>query len=544
MIIFLIFIFHSLLYSQKINEFKIVNNKPESSWIEIYNDKKTDVSLDDVVFSNNSNSITLKKIFVPSKSFVLLCKNKNELLKKYNLDSDKVFEIDFPDFSDNKNTLKLYTNDLIIDSIFFDKANFDEKKSIERVNILEPNSEKNWKNSIAKYGSTPLKENSVMVVDFNISILNIDYDGEYVSIIFENNGNQKLEEFDFYFYFDWNFNKQIEENEVIFSQLNLEIEEVLNLKFKLEEITDINNIFGLTKVAAKIVNDYDEKDLDDYLEKIINIPPIPSSILFNEIMYEPADKQSEYIELFNTSNFDININKLSFHDLNNADKKLPFISDDYILKSKNYLVISSDSTILKNFKDIIDVNKTIIVNKSLSLNNTGDNLYLKWNNSKVIDSVFYLNTWHSENTLNTKGVSLEKKGIVLESNRKDNWTSSSNPFGGSPTMQNTVIPQDDGRYGLIFEKNPFSFVENDFVKISYFCPYPNSSINLSLFDKNGLKLGVIKELGKGGYSGEIHWNGKINNKVLPTGSYIMYFECINADTQELFIDKELFVIVN
>lgn len=245
-----------------------------------------------------------------------------------------------------------------------------------------------------------------------------------------------------------------------------------------------------------------------------------------------------------SSNFDIEFSKFSIHDAVNMSKILPFISNNYIFRSKEYLVIASDSSILSSFKDIVDVNKIIILNKSLSLNNVNDDLYLKWDNDKVIDSVKYYNSWHSENVLNTKGVSLEKKGLILESNRKENWTSSSNVFGGTPTLQNTVIPQDNGKYGLQLEKNPFSFIENDFMKISYFCPYPNSIVNLSIFDKNGLKLGVIYELGKGGFSGEIHWNGKIKNKSLPTGSYILYFECVNADTQELFVDKELFVIAN
>jgi len=97
---------------------------------------------------------------------------------------------------------------------------------------------------------------------------------------------------------------------------------------------------------------------------------------------------------------------------------------------------------------------------------------------------------------------------------------------------------------LKLPKNPFSFIENDLIKISYFSPYQNSIINLSIYDKNGLKIGVISELDRGAYSGEIKWNGKIKNKSLTTGSYILYLECVNADTQELYIDKELFVIVN
>lgn len=541
-ILFILFSFS--VNAQIINEYKFFDNNPNLEWIEIYNENNYEAVLENWTISNSNQIITLPKILIPEKSYIILARKKSEVIKKYNLDSEKVFEFSLKDAVGTNDFLALKYKDELIDSIFYDTNWFNSLKSIERVDISKPFNKVKWKNSISKFGATPLKENSVKLVDFNISILNIDYDGTYLNITIENNGNLKLEKFDFYIYFDWDFDKVIEDDEIIYSQLGLEIENTLNFKYKLEDILDIKDIFGLAKIAAKVVNDDDEKDLDDYYETIINIPPNQGSILFNEIMYDPNSNQCEYIELYNSSNFDIEFSKFSIHDAVNMSKILPFISNNYIFRSKEYLIIASDSSILSSFKDIVDVNKIIILNKSLSLNNVNDDLNLKWDNDKVIDSVKYYNSWHSENVLNTKGVSLEKKGLILESNRKENWTSSSNVFGGTPTLQNTVIPQDNGKYGLQLEKNPFSFIENDFMKISYFCPYPNSIVNLSIFDKNGLKLGVIYELGKGGFSGEIHWNGKIKNKSLPTGSYILYFECVNADTQELFVDKELFVIAN
>lgn len=544
MINFLFILFNFSINAQIINEYKFFDNNPNIEWIEIYNENNYVAVLENWTISNSNQTITLPKILIQEKSYIILARKKSEVVKKYNLDSEKVFEISLNDALGANDFLVLKYKEDLIDSVAYDSNWFNSLKSIERMDIAKPFNKDKWKNSISKLGSTPLKENSVKLVDFNISILNVEYDGTYLNIAIENNGNLKLEKFDFYIYFDWNFDKIINDDEVIYSQLGLEIANTINFKYKLEDILDIKDIFGLAKIAAKVVNDDDEKDLDDYYETIINIPPNTSSILFNEIMYDPNSNQCEYIELYNSSNFDIEFSKFSIHDAISMSKILPFISNNYIFRSKEYLVIASDSSILASFKDIVDVNKVIILNKSLSLNNINDNLYLKWNNDKVIDSAKYNNSWHSENILNTKGVSLEKKGLILESNRKENWTSSSNVFGGTPTLQNTVIPQDNGKYGLLLEKNPFSFIENDFMKISYFCPYPNSIINLSIFDKNGLKLGVIYELGKGAFSGEIHWNGKIKNKSLPTGSYILYFECVNADTQELFVDKELFVIAN
>lgn len=544
MILLIIILSFFPLKSQIINEFQPIQSDEEPEWIEIYNEKSFEVNLENLIISDAVTSKSLPSISIPANSYIIITPNKLLLLNKYNISSDKVFEFNFPTLNNDIDRILLEDEGEFVDSLSYDMVYFDYGKSIERVDSKLFHDNTNWKSSIDINGATPLKENSVKIVDFNLSIRNVEFDGTYLSVDIENNGRNLLDELDFYLYFDWNFNKEIENDEVIYSQIDLSLDEKISLKYRFEDILDINEIFGLVTVGVRIFNSYDEKKNDDYVEKIINIPPNVSSILFNEIMFDPSNESCEYIELYNPSNFDIDLVNLTFHDLSNKEKEVQSLSNKYILKSKEYLVIASDSSILSSFKDILDVEKVIITNKSLSLNNSNDELYLKWNNSKIIDSVFYNDTWHSENTLNTKGVSLEKKGLILASNEKDNWTSSSNVFGGTPTMQNTVIPQDNGKYGLILEKNPFSFVESDLIKISYFSPYQNSIINLSIYDKNGLKLGVIKELGRGAYSGEIRWDGKINNKSLITGSYILYFECINADTQELYIDKELFVIVN
>lgn len=544
MILLIIILSFFPLKSQIINEFQPIQSDEEPEWIEIYNEKNFEVNLENMIISDAVTSKSLPNISIPANSYIIVTPNKLLLLNKYNLSSDKVFEFNFPTLNNNIDRIMLEDEGEFVDSLSYDMVYFDYGKSIERVDSKVYHDNTNWKSSIDINGATPLKENSVKIVDFNLSIRNVEFDGTYLIVDIDNNGRNLLNELDFYLYFDWNFNKEIENDEVIYSQIDLSLDEKISLKYRFEDILDINEIFGLVTVGVRIVNSYDEKKNDDYVEKIINIPPNESSILFNEIMFDPSNESCEYIELYNPSNFDIDLVNLTLHDLSNKEKEVQSLSNKYILKSKEYLVIASDSSILSSFKDILDLEKVIITNKSLSLNNSNDELYLKWNNSKIIDSVFYNDTWHSENTLNTKGVSLEKKGLILASNEKDNWTSSSNVFGGTPTMQNTVIPQDNGKYGLLLEKNPFSFVESDLIKISYFSPYQNSIINLSIYDKNGLKLGVIKELGRGAYSGEVRWDGKINNKSLITGSYILYFECINADTQEMYIDKELFVIVN
>ena len=544
MIFLLTILFSYFTYSQMLSEFQPIQSESEPEWIEIYNENDFELSLENLTISDNVSSNKLSSGVIGAKSYFIITQNKQLLLSKYDLDENKVLEFNFPTLNNNTDRILLDYNGIFKDSVSYDMKNYTNGKSIERVDFQKGFSVSNWKSSIDKNNATPLKENSVRIVDFNLSILSMEYDGTYLSIQIESNGKTDLEDLDFYLYFDWNFNKEIEQNEIIYSQINLSISKFVNLKYRFEDIMDINDIFGLIKVAAKIINSYDEKKSDDYFELTINIPPNNSSILFNEIMFDPSTNQCEYIELYNTSNFDIELSNITIHDQSNKDKTLDKYTDNFILNSKDYVVIAADSTILHYFKDIIDKNKLIITNKNLSLNNSGDELYLKWDNKKIIDSVFYQESWHSENTLNTKGISLEKKGLVLESNSKENWTSSNNDLGGSPSVENTVLPQDNGKYGLKLPKNPFSFIENDLIKISYFSPYQNSIINLSIYDKNGLKIGVISELDRGAYSGEIKWNGKIKNKSLTTGSYILYLECVNADTQELYIDKELFVIVN
>ncbi|MBD3386824.1 hypothetical protein GF407_18115 [candidate division KSB1 bacterium] len=157
--------------------------------------------------------------------------------------------------------------------------------------------------------------------------------------------------------------------------------------------------------------------------------PCPyNTIVINEIMYNTTNKIEEWIELFNTSDMDIDL------------------KDWQLADGKKSIVLSESSKIIQPFQYLLVVNQPpknpdqtveIIVNDNLpELNNSGDEVKLGDPVMTVVDSIDYSHFGTSE-----KNVSLER--IRYEENSIDpaNWQFSIDSTGSTPGRLNSHSPR-------------------------------------------------------------------------------------------------------
>ncbi len=170
--------------------------------------------------------------------------------------------------------------------------------------------------------------------------------------------------------------------------------------------------------------------------------PIYKDILINEIYVDPSPivnlTTCEYIELYNKSSNPFNLSGLKLTDGSSISTLT-----SYTLFPNAYVIICPIADTAE-FSGIGCINK-LGVSSFPSLNNTGDNIYLKTALNVAIDSVNYSDTWYQDAIKKDGGYSLELINPFQNINcsQSNNWKASMDADGGSPGFINsiyTIIP--------------------------------------------------------------------------------------------------------
>ena len=160
--------------------------------------------------------------------------------------------------------------------------------------------------------------------------------------------------------------------------------------------------------------------------------PKTFDIVINEIMADPDPPVGlpdyEYLELFNKSNFPINLLnwKLKY---GNYIKAFP----DITIKPDSFLIVTSTSAkpYFTDFGKIVDFS-------SLSLLNTGTTITLLDSSNKIIHSITYTDDWYKDVNKKDGGWSLEQIDPNNPCGEASNWKASIDLSGGTPGRINSV----------------------------------------------------------------------------------------------------------
>lgn len=167
-------------------------------------------------------------------------------------------------------------------------------------------------------------------------------------------------------------------------------------------------------------------------------PVVPAfrDILINEIFADPSPQIAlpafEFVELYNNSakTFDLNGWKFSDPSSTATLSSLTFAPGEYLI-----LCNKADTSLFKPY------GKTMGVSSFPSLNNAGDNIYLKDNSGAFIDSVNYDISWYRDAVKDDGGWTLEliNPNVNMNCPIANNWIASTNSSGGTPGIQNSVF---------------------------------------------------------------------------------------------------------
>ncbi|MBI5218634.1 MAG: lamin tail domain-containing protein [Bacteroidia bacterium] len=186
-------------------------------------------------------------------------------------------------------------------------------------------------------------------------------------------------------------------------------------------ISNIRDIEG-NLISAPIVRNFSYHEIQPY------------DIVINEIMTDPSPPvqlpEIEYIELFNTTHFDIDLN--GWHiTVGSSVKTFP----QYKIAADSFLIV----TAVDNEFAFHSYGRTVGLLSSDVLTNTGATVILSNDENATISTVTYSDTWYRNNTKKDGGWSLEQIDPSNPCGGEDNWIASADLKGGTPGTKNSVF---------------------------------------------------------------------------------------------------------
>ena len=162
--------------------------------------------------------------------------------------------------------------------------------------------------------------------------------------------------------------------------------------------------------------------------------PAQYNVVIDEIMADPTPvvglPDAEWVELKNTSAFAINLQGWKLG--KPTGESGPMAS--FILPAGGYVIVCTGSAV----PSLSPFGPAISVTSFPSLNNTGDNIYLRSPQGVIIHSVNYTDDWYKNELKKNGGWTLEMIDPKNPCTGINNWKASSDPRGGTPVAVNSA----------------------------------------------------------------------------------------------------------
>jgi hypothetical protein len=258
-----------------------------------------------------------------------------------------------------------------------------------------------------------------------------------------------------------------------------------------------------------------------------------NDLYINEILYNPVVGGVDFIELYNSSNAYVQLRKC--HLYNNSSNKILhlFLTDNIVIAPHAYIVLTTDTAILKQHYSNAKQHTLIQCKKLVSLPDDGGSLMLIASNGDTLDYIEYRDDFQNKLLRNYEGYSLEKINSTNPFFAPDNWTSSA--VMATPGYENSQ-----------------QVSSTSYESKSFYCAPCHASVNLNgvndfvLLHLNPLTQGAFGSMRIFGLNGDIlanifinqllsyentfKWNGlKQNGEVLTDGIYVAVAEWWTSD---------------
>ncbi len=261
-------------------------------------------------------------------------------------------------------------------------------------------------------------------------------------------------------------------------------------------------------------------------------------VIINEIMYAPLSGMPEWIELYNSSNSNIDLKDWIIGDIA-KDEGTAITKEVLIFYQNTYLILTKDFPVFKSY--FSDISNVIQVDGFPQLNNNGDQVFIRNSSGQNIDNVHFLDSWGFQ-----KGVSLERVFPAMNSMDQSNWGLSTDRMGSTPGRKNSIYKNpalSEVKMQIVPEIfSPGGALDN-LTNIIVDLPYISSLVTCTVFNRYGRKVKDITNGKAAGSHFTLVWDGKDNSgNIMGTGRYIIYLSSFDNRSGKKSVIKKTVVL--
>lgn len=499
---------------------------PNAEFLEIYNRSDKLISTEGLMISDVSSSSSLFTGSILPREYVIVCDDANEALFS---SLGKVIPCgSLPSLNNTGDEIQLSIGNEVIDQVnysdrWYEDANkADGGWSLERIN---PNdicgSASNWRESDASMGGTPGQENSAFeeLPAPNVSIES----AQFISITsIELSFNGRLDSLNYV------ANVNSDPYGMIFREsldkgLLSSTAEFIGGQVYFIEIDSLTNCAGISS--------YD-LTYELYLHD-------SGDVVINEVLSNPRGSGSDFVELLNTSQSNINLEgwSLGYYASNDS---LPFnliSSQSKSLNAQNFIALCEDA-------DDVAINYPFTVTQNLHLMNlpsypnSEGSVILFDQLGQQMDRFDYTEDLHFSLLDDLDGVSLERLSASRASDDEGNWHSASSTENyATPGYQNSQDYANANDEAGVVLGSEFISPDNDgyqdVVNINYNFPSAGYSMTVRVFNDRGVEIKTVASNQLIGATGSFTWDGTNNNgEKAATGIHIILAEAFNLKNEK------------
>ncbi len=502
---------------------------PKLDFIELHN--RTSHILELTQIQINDGYFDRQVIIYPD-SFIIVTDADNPPLNFFAFPNTE-FMIDFPALTEDGTEIFLTGMDGILDYVHYSKSYYNNPDaeeggySMERINPDDPcSSTDNWSACTNSSGTSAGRRNSVFDLspdtDAPEMVFIIGVSDSLIALYF----NEPLEESSLS-NIGWIVNGEIQNdfNPTIIGDENnallLHYEDMIPgviYRFELvgiadcwgNEINQIQNQFGIAQPAQ--VGD----------------------LIINEVLYNPKDGGSDFVEIYNNSPRIISLKDWSISDATNGEMntldKIALLNT--LLFPGEYLVITKETSTLQGIYPLTHTDRLLEV-KGIPDFSSDDEVFLITPDSLVSDHFIYDESLQYQLLTSFDGVSLERISFDRPSSDITNWHSAAESVGfatpGYLNSQSEMSLGTDESFEVETEIfSPDNDGYNDVTTFSYKMTESGFAGDIRIYDSEGRFVRHLMKNELLGATGSISWDGFTDEKQKASiGIYIIYFEAFN-----------------
>ncbi|MFW5767918.1 MAG: lamin tail domain-containing protein, partial [Bacteroidota bacterium] len=513
---------------------------PEAEYIELHNLAEYPINLAGWTLKSGSSEYALPAAEIPVDGYICIAEEDYE--SEFSDIPNMAFAENLPLLPNSNGELKIISKEgNLIDFLNYSSTWYDNDEkakggwSLEMIDPANPcGTDNNWTASVDPVGGTPGEENSVM--DSNPDM----YIPEVMRAII-NKPDSLLVLFDEALHPDFvpDSSKFTVDNDIgnpVFIQNLTDQPDALKMAFDQDfeagivytlEISDTITDCAGNQLSETVKIEF---ALSDSVEK--------DDVVINEILFNPRDGGSDYVELYNRSDkfIDLRDLRMATRDDSLRIENMEIITDKgFLLFPGDYVVLSENTGTVNQQYYCKYPEQLLQVDDLPTYANAEGDVVLCLPNMEVIDEVVYNEDMHFKLLRSVDGVSLERINYDRPASDEDNWHSAAENVGfGTPTYENSQY-QSSPTAESMFEITPETFSPDndgyqDVLNISYKMDNPGYVLSLSVYDAKGHPVRTLVENELLGMEGLITWDGLNENGQHPgRGIYILFFDYFDVE---------------